>query len=226
MDISVIIPAYNEEGRIGNVLSVLMGFEMIKEIIVVNDGSVDQTTQEVKKYPVTLIELPFNQGKAAAIKRGLEASSGEWILFLDADLKGLSKEHLISMIEYAKRENIDMVIGTFSKGKFITDLSHKIAPFLSGQRLIRRALLESMPHFEHTRYGIEMMITEYARKMGYQIKKVKWPYVYHIPKEQKRGWIKGKFEKYAMYCNILSTVFEIYFLSRLKRSKKFQKYSS
>ncbi|NLM13436.1 MAG: glycosyltransferase family 2 protein [Epulopiscium sp.] len=226
MDISVIIPAYNEEGRIGNVLSALMGFEYIKEIIVVNDGSIDQTTKEAQKYPVTLIELPFNQGKAAAIKRGLEISSGEWILFLDADLNGLNKEHLLSMIEYTKREDIDMVIGIFTKGKFITDISHKIAPFLSGQRLIRRTVLEGMPHFEHTRYGIELMITEYVHKMGCQVKKVKLPHVYHIPKEQKRGWIKGKIEKYSMYRNIISTLLEIYFLSRLKWVKKLQRYSS
>ncbi|NLK96586.1 glycosyltransferase family 2 protein [Defluviitalea saccharophila] len=226
MDISVIIPAYNEEGRIGNVLSPLMGFELIKEIIVVNDGSEDLTAKEARQYPVTLIELPFNQGKAAAIKRGLEASTGEWILFLDADLKGLRKEHLISMIEYTKIEGIDMVIGTFTKGKLITDLSHKIAPFLSGQRLIKRTILEAMPHFEHARYGIEIMITGYAHKMGCQIKKVKLPHVYHIPKEQKRGWIKGKIEKYSMYRNIISTLFESYFLSRFKWIKKLHRYSS
>lgn len=226
MNISVIIPAHNEEGRIGNVLSVLMNFELIKEIIVVNDGSMDQTSTEAKKYPVTVIEIPSNQGKAAAIKRGLEASNGEWILFLDADLRGLCKEHLISMINNIKDEDIDMVIGTFTKGKLTTDISHKLAPFLSGQRLIKRTILEEMPPFEHTRYGIEIMITEYVQKMGFRVKKVNMPYVYHIPKEQKRGWIKGKIEKYIMYTNIISILFELYCLSKLKVIKKFHKYSS
>ena len=57
MNISVIIPAHNEEGRIGNVLSVLMNFELIKEIIVVNDGSMDQTSTEAKQYPVTVMKF-------------------------------------------------------------------------------------------------------------------------------------------------------------------------
>ena len=54
MDISVIIPAYNEEGRIGNVLSPLIGLELIKEIIVVNDGSNDNTSEEAKNTPLRL----------------------------------------------------------------------------------------------------------------------------------------------------------------------------
>lgn len=205
MNISVIIPAYNEEGRIGKVLSVLVGCKFIGEIIVVNDGSMDGTSMEAKSYPVTVIDIPINQGKGAAMMMGVENSIGDWILFLDADLEGLTKEHIASMIEYNRNEKIDMIIGIFTKGKSITDLSHKIAPFLSGQRLIRKAILNEMPFLKYSRYGVEIMITEYVRNKGLKVKKVAMPYLRHIPKEDKRGWLKGKIEKYIMYGNIIST---------------------
>ena len=58
MDISVIIPAYNEEGRIGKVLSSLIDLECINEIIVVNDGSDDGTSEEAKNIPLRSLILP------------------------------------------------------------------------------------------------------------------------------------------------------------------------
>ena len=170
MDISVIIPAYNEEGRIGNVLSPLIGLELIKEIIVVNDGSNDNTSEEAKKYPVKVIDIEHNKGKGAAMKEGLIYSSGEWILFLDADLKGLSKEHIVSMIDCIQEKDVDMVIGLFTKGKITTDISHKIAPFLSGQRLVKRTILEKITFNDRIPYGIEIVISNYIKKKGYQIK--------------------------------------------------------
>lgn len=212
MDISVIIPAYNEEGRIGNVLSPLVEFELIKEIIVVNDGSNDGTSKEARKYPITVIDISQNLGKAAAMKRGLMESKGEWILFLDADLNGLSREHIISMVDCTLKEDVDMVIGVFTQGKLITDISHKIAPFLSGQRLIKRVVLERVPISDNIAYGIEIVITDCLIRMGCHVKKVFMPYVYHIPKELKRGWWKGKKEKYKMYANLLATLFQLYLM--------------
>lgn len=214
MDISVIIPAYNEEGRIGKVLSSLIDLECIKEIIVVNDGSDDGTSEEAKKYPVKVIDIAQNIGKAGAMKKGLIGSKGEWILFLDADLMGLSREHIQAMIDCAKKQDADMVIGLFTKGNLITDISHKIAPFLSGQRLIKRAIIENIDFDETIAYGIEIYLTNYFRKKGYYVKKVFMPNLYHIPKEIKRGFIKGKKEKLKMYCDIIFTVIQLYLIPK------------
>ncbi|WP_058486581.1 glycosyltransferase family 2 protein [Defluviitalea phaphyphila] len=209
MNISAIIPAYNEEERIGKVLSVLIECDFIKEIIVVNDGSTDKTSKEASRYSITIIDLPINLGKGAAMMKGVEESTGEWVLFLDADLKGLTKEHIISMVEYIKYDNIDMIIGRFTKGNFITDISHKILPCLSGQRLIRREILTKIPHLKSSKYGVEITITKYILKKRLKVKKVDMPHLRHIPKEKKRGWIKGKIEKYSMYFDIISSLFSI-----------------
>ncbi|NLK21128.1 MAG: glycosyltransferase family 2 protein [Epulopiscium sp.] len=224
MDISIVIPAYNEEGRIGGVLAPLMDLDLIKEIIVINDGSVDETSREARRYPVTVIDFQKNYGKAAAMKRGIIESTGEWILFLDADLCGLKKEHIVTMIEYTLKKDVDMVLGLFTKGRLITDISHKIAPFLSGQRLVKRIVLEQIPIWEDNRYGVELVITEHINKIKGKVKKVYMPHVYHVPKEVKRGWIKGKIEKHIMYRNILFTFFELYLLPRWIR--RLYRYSS
>ena len=67
MKISAIIPAFNEEPRIGNVLDVVKEMELIEEIIVVDDGSTDNTYKVAIKKGVKVIRLDSNKGKGAAI---------------------------------------------------------------------------------------------------------------------------------------------------------------
>jgi glycosyltransferase involved in cell wall biosynthesis len=95
MHVSLIIPAYNEERRIAPFLDSIAIFikqhpATINEIIVVDDGSSDRTSQVVQAYQnrisqLKLITLPINQGKGAAIQTGVMQAKGEYIVFTDAD---------------------------------------------------------------------------------------------------------------------------------------------
>jgi dolichol-phosphate mannosyltransferase len=91
--ISVVIPAYNEEAFIGKLLDAILAVDteslgFTKEIIVVNDGSKDGTADVVKTFPqVRLINQNPNQGRGAALKRGIVETKGDYILFQDADLE-------------------------------------------------------------------------------------------------------------------------------------------
>lgn len=91
--ISVVIPAFNEQQRLGGtlrrVLDYLDGRGEGFEILVVDDGSVDRTAEVAGEYPdppVRVLRLLENRGKGAALKKGVLASSGEWVLLCDADL--------------------------------------------------------------------------------------------------------------------------------------------
>jgi glycosyltransferase involved in cell wall biosynthesis len=89
--VSIIIPAYNEERTIEEIISKVYNVSINKEIIVVNDGSQDRTSKIISnikdKYKLIIINLEKNSGKGYAIRKGIEASSGEIILTQDADLE-------------------------------------------------------------------------------------------------------------------------------------------
>ena len=92
MKLSIIIPCYNEEKDIKDKISVFV-IPFLKEnhidyeLILVNDGSKDHTKQEIKKIPnVVLAGYEVNRGKGGAVKEGIRIASGDYILFMDADL--------------------------------------------------------------------------------------------------------------------------------------------
>jgi glycosyltransferase involved in cell wall biosynthesis len=90
MNLSVIIPAYNEEKTIGEILTKLMAVKEVKEVVVVDDASVDKTIEVVNKHKdkrIHLVKHAKNQGKGAAIRTGLEVVTGDYVLIQDADLE-------------------------------------------------------------------------------------------------------------------------------------------
>ena len=91
--LSIVVPAYNEEAFIGDMLRSILAVDIAKlgftkEIIVVNDGSKDGTEAVVRSFPqVRLFNQVPNQGRGAALKRGTAEATGDYILFQDADLE-------------------------------------------------------------------------------------------------------------------------------------------
>ena len=148
--ISVVIPAFNEGKNIGRVLSVLETIDMIDEIIVVNDGSTDDTKEQALKHDVKLVDLPKNQGKGKALKAGIDNAKGDIIVMLDADLIGLTEKHFVNLVSPVLKDEADMTIGIFSGGRKSTDFAQKVAPFLSGQRAIKRQFLENIEAVSYT----------------------------------------------------------------------------
>jgi glycosyltransferase involved in cell wall biosynthesis len=110
--ISCLIPAYNEEERIKDVIYAVKNSNLVDEIIIISDGSTDQTSEIAKKCKVTkVIELKNNLGKGGAIIKGLKYAKGEIILLVDADLRGLNKENLEKLIKPVLENKADMTIG-------------------------------------------------------------------------------------------------------------------
>lgn len=87
MLISIIAPAYNEEKSIGKCLESILNqdYKGEMEIIAVNDGSSDRTAEIISKYPVKLLDLKVNGGKANALNKAIEIAKGDILVFTDSD---------------------------------------------------------------------------------------------------------------------------------------------
>ena len=115
--LTVIIPAFNEERFIGPLLEQvrlvnLSGVGYMAEIIVVDDGSTDETASIVRSYPgVVLDTLEKNSGKGEAVKRGIELANGDLIIIQDADLEYDPGDYIL-MLKAMERKGVDAVYGS------------------------------------------------------------------------------------------------------------------
>lgn len=206
MDVAVIIPAFNEEERIGTVLEVVTQVEIINQLIVVSDGSTDHTAKIARLFTKDVIELEKNIGKGGAIMTGFAYSRAEIVLLLDADLIGLTKEHVLALLEPVVQGKAETTVGIFSSGRLFTDWAQKIAPFLSGQRALKRTILKDMEKLDHTSYGFELALTRYLHARKVPVKKIFLYGISHIMKEEKLGLYRGFLCRLKMYWQILRAI--------------------
>lgn len=219
MSLSVIVPAFNEEASIKQVVETILEVSDVTELIVVDDGSTDNTSKVLQNiYDKRLLVLRHNQnrGKAGALKTGLDNATNENVMFLDADLINFNKEH-IEKLYYPIKSGMSLaVIGILSKGRFATDFAQVFAPMLSGMRCLKRELLSNFNLWD-TRYGIEVALNDYLKKNGIHQTRVNLFGLSHRMKEEKRGFIRGLLDRCAMYWDIIKTKLHI---DSLKDTKK------
>ncbi len=202
MKIATVIPAFNEEQTVGSVVEIVRSVPELAEVIVVCDGCTDDTAKAARQAGAKVIMLPENRGKGAAMLIGAAHTSAEVIIFVDADLIGLKQTHLLDLVHPVLVGEADMTVGIFARGRLATDLAQFIAPYLSGQRAMRKQLLNWIDNMEVARYGIEVAITNYARQNGWKVKEVELEDLTHIMKEEKLGLIKGLGARMKMYWEI------------------------
>lgn len=107
--LSIVLPAKNESEALAKLLPVLKHQYTNAEIIVVDDGSDDNTTDLCRSHDVTVVSLPYSMGNGAAIKRGARAAKGKIVVFMDADGQHQPQDidHLLEKIA----EGYDMAVG-------------------------------------------------------------------------------------------------------------------
>jgi glycosyltransferase involved in cell wall biosynthesis len=204
LKIAAILPAYNEAERIVRVLQAVLDSPSVDEIIVVNDGSTDDTADVVRRVPhVHLVDLRANQGKGGAMAAGARATDADILLFLDADLIGLTTAHVESLLAPVRLRRAQMAVGRFVGGRRLTDLSQRVAPNISGQRVIHRDVFEQIPGIGRTRYGVEMAITRFCHYYRVPTETVSLRGVTHPMKEAKIGFFRGWASRSMMYAQIL-----------------------
>ncbi len=186
--LSIVIPAYNEEKRIGKVIQ---GIKEVSngikecEIIVVDDGSHDLTASIAEKSGVRVVRHPFNMGYGAALKSGIKAAKNQEIVFFDAD-DSFYPEDIFKLLEYSN--DFDMVIGarTLKEGEnhgraFLRWLFTKFSSFLvgrkfrdvnSGFRFVKRSLVMKLLPLLPERFSITTTMSIFLFKRGCSIVEV------------------------------------------------------
>lgn len=188
--ISIIMPAYNEASKIKNTLENIYNIEEIDEIIVIDDGSSDNTSEivsTIESKKIKLFKLEQNKGKGYALNYGLNIAmeNADIIGFLDADLGSSSKE-VKKLIDSILNNEADVIIAKFPPAKkkgglgFVKGLAKKsvlemtgkeLDATLSGQRLFKKEVLNKFDKIPFG-YGVEVGMTIDILKYGYTIKEV------------------------------------------------------
>jgi glycosyltransferase involved in cell wall biosynthesis len=109
--VSIIIPAYNEAGIIENIILKIKALYPTYEIIVIDDGSTDNTASEAQKAGAKVFNHPYNIGNGAAIKSGIRVANGNILVFMDGDGQH-SPEDIAILLEHLPK--FDMVVGARS----------------------------------------------------------------------------------------------------------------
>lgn len=180
--VSVIIPAYNEEDTVAKVVEVVKNVSFVDEIIVVNDGSSDNTESEAIKAGAIVINHETNKGKGQALYTGYQKAECDIIAFIDADIYNLTSKKVEAIIQPILTGKTDITKTKFAResGR-VTELTAKpLLNFffpeisfeqpLSGQFAARKEVLKRI-NFEKD-YGVDVGIVIDADVLGISIMEV------------------------------------------------------
>ena len=206
--LSVFFPTYNEEANIKNTVekakTVLTDLVSEWEIIIINDGSADNTKQILEEFvrsdrQIRIINHEVNRGYGVSLRSGFYGAKYPWIAFTDSDGQFDFKE-ISAFIEKQQETNADLVIGYYKKRqvsrfKVITSRMWEIAVMLlfglnlrdidCGFKLISKKVIDEIPKLESERGAFissELLIK--AKKMGFKIVEIP---VTHLPRLQGKG---------------------------------------
>ena len=180
MGTSAIIAAYNEEKTLAEVLGALTQSRLVDEIIVVSDGSTDRT-----------VEIAF---------------------FVDGDMFDLTQQHIEALLLPVLRDQCDMNIGVRHRGpvRNFLWLQMKVGPVLSGIRVMRREVWETVPLRYQDRFKIEASLNFFCSLAGFRQRQTIIHNLGHLIKENKRGLMRGLSGRWDMVREVFLLHWDLY----------------
>ena len=160
VSVTVLLPAYNEEQSIGATIQKIKELHPDFEVLVIDDGSSDNTLKVAMEAGANVWPHPYNIGNGAAVKTGLRMARGEWIVMMDGDGQH-DPADIARLLEH--KDGYDMVVGARGKGSetslhrdFANWLYNQLASYVtkfrvedltSGFRLVRASVVRDFIYF-------------------------------------------------------------------------------
>jgi dolichyl-phosphate beta-glucosyltransferase len=172
MELSIVIPVYNEEKRVINTLNTIIAYFSDKkvdyEIITVNDGSNDDSYKILNDYAsvhpqIKVVSYTSNKGKGYAVKQGVAQAHGKYILFSDADLSTPIAEY--EHLKKVMNEGFDIVIGSRTVASSKVKIHQPIYRELMGKTFNLFIKMLVISKFNDTQCGFKLFKHEVAKKL-------------------------------------------------------------
>jgi glycosyltransferase involved in cell wall biosynthesis len=204
MNIDAVIPARNEGLTVADVVSACRGCRHVRDVIVVDDGSDDDTAERAGAAGAKVVRRESDGSKAHAMEAGVEASDAEAILFVDADCLGLTSAHLDAICEPFVDRRAVMSLGTFDYG-FWNFLVLRFPP-TTGERIVPRWVFDAVPPEERDGYTIEIMLNRVIAEGRLPTTARVMRGVSHRTKRDKFGPVEGWRRTWQMFWDLVALI--------------------
>jgi glycosyltransferase involved in cell wall biosynthesis len=201
--VDVVMPARDEATTVADNVRAAAACRHVREVIVVDDGSRDDTAARAERAGARVLRLPASRGsKAHAMDAGVRASDATHVLFVDADCTGLTGAHLDAVCQPVLDGRAEMSLGTFDYG-WLNRLV-LVCPPLTGERIVPRWVWEAIPDRKLDGYTVEVRINEVIAEGRHRTVARTMPGVFHRTKRDKHGRLEGVRRTVHMYRDLLA----------------------
>jgi polyisoprenyl-phosphate glycosyltransferase len=199
--IAAIIPAYNEEATIADVVKVLVESPFVSEVIVVSDGSTDNTSEMAREAGATVYEHAENHGKGESMLFGVSKTDADVIAFFDADLIGFVPEHVEQLAVPVLEDGWHMACSLRDRGIIRTWITKNL-PLISGERVLRREVIEGLPPRLLKGFMVEAAMNYHCRSQVWVYGAVPLQGLSILRKHQKVGYFSAVIEYLRMFFQV------------------------
>ena len=199
--VTAIIPAYNEETTIAQVVKVLLSSVYVSEVFVISDGSSDQTAQRARAAGARVHEIPRQGGKGEAMLHALIHAPAPIVAFFDADLRGLTAAHVEQLVLPVLNGSRAMNVGLRDRGWWVTALTRHL-PLIAGERVMLRSVIEQTPAQYVKGFMVEASLNYYCRSHGLPYGSVELKGLSIRRKFEKVGWPRAVLQYVGMFFQV------------------------